>query len=584
MNHIELYKQGKINSFFLLKLASRLNILPKQLHNQVIEDAVKMSSCGVDCEKSLNQYIYLNSTINKFAYPVSEITDSYQNSYDVNKWMKSIKNVYDQINNGLTYKQAFDQVTQNWEPVESLHFRHWLMFYEENAHQKYKTASMINKKSQLIGNYYSPNPGVTIPLEQLKAKLPGPPVNNIEDEDLIKKIDLQKKIKSIIGRLTAAERLATTDPEVQRSLNKSFANGFEKWLEDLQSLKRKVQIAPLKAINAFEEITRFNKLAVDEFISDLIFREGLKLKKQNKLLESNFMFKLAQAATPPPPPPPPTPPASPAPSAPIPGGEQPSTPTNQGNFVEDLVKELNFDVDDDEYDSNEVIDKEIDSDIHVLAQAAPPLPAAPTAQPVRPTLQTDPQAAIEVSEEDNIQQPSEELKQNINKQDDLMEQALSNIGIKDVVLRLENLANIFRNREISRQLAIVDLMMDKLGIAAYFPSLGEANSKSLESNQYALTRIEDILSKLRGSIEEGKELDLHGPQDKLETVPEINPEQLKNNISNKIEEEKIRKEKNKEQSQNLVGTNPAPTELAAANPVEPVNPNPGPLPPPLPKV
>lgn len=577
MKHIELYKQGQINSFFLLKLASRLNILPTELHTQVIEDAIKMSSCGVDSEKSLNQYIHLNSTINKIAYPITEISENYEKSYDVNKWMKAIKNVYDKLNLGETYKQAFDQVTYNWEPVESLHFKHWLMFYEENAHNKYKTANMINKKAQLVGNYYSPNPGVTIPLDQLKAKLPGPDINLPENQEKIKKEELDRKIKSIIGRLTAAERLATTDPEVQRTLNKSFANGFEEWLENLQSLKRKVQIAPLKAIRAFEEITRFNKTAVDEFISDLIFREGLRFRKQNRILESTVMFKLAQTA----------PPQQPAP---MPSQNSNQTSPDDSDFIEDLIKELNFDADDDDYDFNEVIDKEIKTNLRVLAQAAPPMPTAtvtpspvPNPAPPNEAKAVDPQAAIEVSEE-SIQEPTEELKENINKQDDLMEQALSNIGIKDVVLRLENLANIFRNREISRQLAIVDLMMDKLGIAAYFPSLGEANSKSLESNQYALTRIEDILSKLRGSIEEGKELDLHGQQDKLENVPDINPNQLKNNISNKINEEKIRKEKNKEQSLNPVQQNPTPTELAQANPEEPMNTNPGPLPPPVPKV
>ena len=83
--------------------------------------------------------------------------------------------------------------------------------------------------------------------------------------------------------------------------------------------------------------------------------------------------------------------------------------------------------------------------------------------------------------------------------DSLIEKALANVTVKDIISKLEELAGIFKNREISRQLAVIDLMMDAVGIAAFFPNLAEATNKSLESNQYTLTRVEDILAKLRGS-------------------------------------------------------------------------------------
>ena len=70
----------------------------------------------------------------------------------------------------------------------------------------------------------------------------------------------------------------------------------------------------------------------------------------------------------------------------------------------------------------------------------------------------------------------------------------------DIVNKLEDLTNLFKNREIPRQLAIVDLMLDRVGLSSVFSELSEASGKSIEANNYILSRIENILSKLRGSV------------------------------------------------------------------------------------
>jgi hypothetical protein len=51
-----------------------------------------------------------------------------------------------------------------------------------------------------------------------------------------------------------------------------------------------------------------------------------------------------------------------------------------------------------------------------------------------------------------------------------------------------------------RQLGIVDMMLDSLGLASLFPSLSEAQNKALEANNYISTRVDDILAKLRGAM------------------------------------------------------------------------------------
>ena len=129
--------------------------------------------------------------------------------------------------------------------------------------------------------------------------------------------------------------------------------------------------------------------------------------------------------------------------------------------------------------------------------------------------------------------------------DHMIDAAFSNIKISDIVLKLEDLAKIFKTREIPRQLAIVDMMLDSKGLAAYFPSLSEATNKALESNNYIATRIDDILAKLHGSIET-KDIDLHGDNTPKLNSPEFNT--LTQNLKIQEEKDKNRKKIRKDQS------------------------------------
>ena len=99
--------------------------------------------------------------------------------------------------------------------------------------------------------------------------------------------------------------------------------------------------------------------------------------------------------------------------------------------------------------------------------------------------------------------------------DNAIDAALKNIKLPDVIAKLEELVQFYRNRQISRELLIVDLMLEALNISAFFPSMAEAAKSSLDSNQYVLTRLEDVLAKLRGAAaaEDGS---MESIKDKLE--------------------------------------------------------------------
>jgi hypothetical protein len=178
------------------------------------------------------------------------------------------------------------------------------------------------------------------------------------------------------------------------------------------------------------------------------------------------------------------------------------------------ILEQEIDVDDD----NHMTVALFDPDMVVVAQTTLPraedLPTPEATEPVpkQQNLEVDSPAAVP---QDNMPagnadavnmtteqaQAGPDVDQAKNDFDALIDSAFANLSVSDVVAKLESVNKIFRNREISRQLAIVDVMLDRLGLASYFPTLAEATNKQLEANQYCLTRIEDILSKLRGSIQ-----------------------------------------------------------------------------------
>jgi hypothetical protein len=125
-----------------------------------------------------------------------------------------------------------------------------------------------------------------------------------------------------------------------------------------------------------------------------------------------------------------------------------------------------------------------------------------------------------------------------DKTDDIIEAALKGVTVDDVISRLEMLVSIYNQREISRQLAILDIMMDKIGIASFFPSLGEAMSKALEANQYIGNRLAEIMAKVKGSV------NMPGASQWIEVQQQNTPESA--NIRGKLEEQQMKENRLKE--------------------------------------
>lgn len=489
---------------------------------------------------------------------------------DTNKWVQAARQLYFQIHKGANRQETLQHLTASWDPVEKLDFANWLKYYEEGVPNKYKQAQLAYWGDQNNLGYYLPMP------QESKPEMPTtkPNLETMRDADahpdLVqeeKRRVIEKQRNKIIGRLDSAEKLLRS-PEGQMFAAQEYAD----LIEGIYQLKKKIHLV--------------NKISTSvRLYQDMIVREANVLNGRGYRGASEFLIKIAQEV----------PSAAEADNPAAIGGGQAGSPVGQslldtteagpvpgqsigqapfGNPVpanisvdvsqsgtppevapsatpladvppaaaplsegmKEFLNNLNTSKSKDEMDSLEVDEDLSATDFVAEAQAVAPagLPA---------------ESVMEVAEE-----PAPVPEVSAGKDfDQMFDQSLGNITITDVVSKLEEVAKIFRNREIARQLSMVDLMLDKLGLASLFPTLGEVVQKNLEGNNYALTRLEDILSRLRGTLTT-KDIDLQGGG--AAVAPEVDG--AKRQLQGDEEKEKARKQMRKElENQKLEAPKPA---------------------------
>lgn len=465
------------------------------------------------------------------AYPNYDQYMHVPGQHNTQKWLQAIKEVYWKEKNGVNRANAIRQVTSGWHLMETYDFLNWLRFYEEGAQLKYKRAQLW---------YENGAPGYFLHVKQDSPKSPEPAVmdqdidnarDSIGSEMSLseKKHIIEKQRQKIIGRLDSAEKLLRT-----RDGQLFAGKELESLMEAIYSLKKKVQL-----VNKLSTSTRLYE--------DMIVRESNILNRKGFIKAANLLYSLAEdkAPLPTPPAPPqqgsgsagglpsvgPGMPQNPPESAP---NDNSPVPEGLAGFLDNLdtakvtTKEDKHDIDD---------DLEVDDELLVTeAQEAPP------AKPLTPEEPPATENPLEVKENE-LGDPAKTDKPSPEAQDfdRIIDSAFANLKVEDVIAKLEDLAKIFKTREIPRQLAIVDMMLDSLGLAAFFPSLSEATNKALESNNYISTRVEDILSKLRGSTKTN-DIDLRGNTPEKPEVAAI-----KNKLQSDSDKEKARKEMRKQQ-------------------------------------
>jgi hypothetical protein len=510
----------------------------------------------------------------KDAYPNFDQYMHIPGQHDTQKWLQAISDIYRKERNGENRVIAIRQVTSGWNVMETHDFLNWVKFHESGDHMKYKFAQLWYENPAL--------PGYALPVKKDPEPTPqprsdGPAIDFAAQratEDAERRDRIEKQRSKIIGRLDSAEKLL-------RSPDGHMFSGreFETLLEAIYQLKKRIQM-----VNKISTSTRLYE--------DMIVREANVLRKNGFNKAASLLWSVAQtpgqsgeqaegspdgsadlSAAPPPDPSgagnPGPPSGGAATPAQPPGGSgmpqsEPNNPPAPKGITEFLANLDESQVSGEEdrmgaEDELEVLDTD-DALFVTEAQVAPeapapePLTTAPAPAPLKPSPVAAPDAPaapeggdeppLEVSEEDlpppgGDKSTSEPSASNFNAK---MDAVLKGVTISDVVAELEDLSKIFKTREIPRRLGRVDMMFDALGIATYFPSLSEATNKSLEANNYIATRVDDILSKLRGALAT-KDVDLKGEDD----VDRPDMAGVKQNLQQSEDKEKERKKMRKEQ-------------------------------------
>jgi len=541
----------------------------------------------------------------KKAYPNYDQYMNIPSQHDMKKWMETVQNIYKMEHSGHSRVASIRQATSGWKVTETFDFLNWLRFYEQGAHLKYKMAqlwyengapgyflhvkpdpvkepepqvtgkdidfareeSSINaEKRQVIEKQRNKIIGRLDSAEKLLRSPDGQTFAGPELDALMEAIYQLKRKIQMVNKLSTSTRLY--EDMIVREANILQRQGFVKAAELLHSTAQANNPPPagtgaLGGINILpppvspdSPSAPLNPGAPGGLPSmgpgmpqNAPAGTGAPEVGPNESSPTNLKGVSKG--------PEPTAGAGPASMAP----DQSSPDGIQGFLANmDTSKMTTQDdkavADDDELEVHDAAPLEVQDEDHLMVTEGQAVaggidePITTTPAPVRPDPIVPPvmdepatETPLEVTEDDVAQPPASEQGEapSASDFDAKVDAVFSNITVADVVAKLEDIAKIYKTREVPRQLGVVDMMLDSLGLASYFPALSEAINKSLESNNYISTRLDEILSRLRGAISSGKDIDLRGGgAEKPEVVG------IKKNLTDADEKEKRRKQQRKE--------------------------------------
>jgi len=557
-DEITLRKLHHISQLVPVFVRRATNIHSPKLYAKVIEYVFKNKDDIDNVDKlkgMILEALEEQNNIVKKSYPLGDQDVEPIISYDVGKWIKAKNNIDIKtrlFKNTISANMIQKEVTKGWSDMEINKFNDWVRFYEQGGHLVYK---MADARALFTNNN-------TFPLQHV----PGMNKNEFENSavDLMhehaekrkQEREILQKIKgSLVSRISSAKKILAS--ELGQTL---VGNEYEKLLKTLMQVEETLLT-----------------LKTPKLMADVLARAECTLKKDG-YAHAAFMFnKIAQDTS-------------------LDGGSPDGG--NKDDLKKAIIETLNdSSAWDEKYKlpSNDEFKKEIEKEkseaesdeTNPINTDTPPtdLNAPPPPPPVTANYKWALYKTAELDRLENMvniigetiksvksirklaQQIPIGSTSNATKffTEDSLDKAFANIKLSDVIKRMQALVRVFKNREIARQLSIIDLMLDKLGIAGLFPQLAEATKSSLESNQYSGTRVEEILSKLMSMADEGGNVN---PQ----LGQSIKPSLIDNEMQEALQQPDIitpQKVNNQPSLNPMVSSPPQPTAL----PKPPLTPN-----------
>lgn len=521
------------------------------------ETGIRYTDFNIEPEQDLLKGLNRSDIVDKTAYPNIDPYMYMPDQHNMEKWIQAVKEIYHKEKNGSDRIISIKQSTSGWNITETYDFLNWLRYYEGNSHLKYKFAQLW---------YENGSPGYFLhvkkdPKNDTSSSIDGKDIDMIRDTIadempvIEKKRIIEKQRNKIVGRLDSAEKLLRTQ-EGQIFAGKEF----ESLLEIIYQLKKKIQMV--------------NKISTStKLYEDMIIREANVMNKKGFTKAANLLFSISQAnnslpfginnsdkigapIVPTSPSPPqqgsgtvgglpsvgPGMPQNPPESAP---NDEAPNPKGINEFLENLDPGKKYEhLSDDILEVIDTLDVN-DAENEILVTEAQEItpPITPSIQ--SKTIQTKKpiERTLDIKNDLEKKIDKKEVSSQTSDFDRIIDSVFADVTVNDIVNKLKDISKIYKTREIPRQLSIVDMMLDSKGLASYFPALSEAINKALESNNYIVTRLDDILAKLEGGIE-GKYIDLKGENQ----IPSPEMDTLKQKLQNHDEKEKAKKKLRQQQA------------------------------------
>lgn len=533
----------------------------------------------------------------KAAYPNYSDGIAIPGQHNMDKWVQTLKDIYYKNNQGMSWKAATEESTRGWNEPEIYDFNNWVSFYQSKNHLKYsKAQSWYVPPDEANADDIGPG---EMPLPYAGYFIPGAIVSQ-EKETTNHVSDINDARSSTIDDVSAAEKAKQIAAHKKKLISR--LDSVEKLLRSEEGflLTEKEYDSLMEAVYSLKKKVSSlrKKSSINSFCQDLIIRQANMLVNDGFFKAASLLYVVAEEAAPntsttPAPPGSPTtaatgqtdspqnevagvqPPApiiegTPTPpnnTTKLPGADtsepvlppaanvkpKPEKPTGAAAVAEAIGGGFKADdgATDDANESDDLIiyDENNDDDLddylmvteaqaigdgaeptEITSPAVTPASTTPAATPAEAAsvnnMAKSPKAEIEVTDSDVFEKEFHNV--------------LSKVKIEDVVKKIEEVSKIFKTREIPRQLSLIDMMLDKLGLVSFFPSLSEATNKALESNNYILTRVEGILTQLSGAVKT-KDVDLTH-----ETAPSPEAEGVRKSLEEQEKLDKERKEMRKE--------------------------------------
>lgn len=394
--------------------------------------------------------------------------------HNIKYWVDVFKYIWDMVSKGEDINDVKNRVMEDWSPMDKEQFNAWMRYYSQKEHEKY--ASIFDtdlENSQLI---QTNRQNQQLEIQKNKEKT---------QEDLK---------KTLIGRLNSAERLLYQFVNVWPS---DIFNRLYRGLSDLKGeimlmrtsatlTDRIVRLANVWEKEGFVEgAQELKKIAEPDLASQI--SDALSGKSESKEVD-----------------------VSAAPEGvdePLPDMEQiPDIQQNEKFNIEELPK------------IEDLSKQEDKKDINIGEQEKFDIEDLPKEEPLKEEPPKDEPKELNVKEKFNVSES---------------DNPFVGSSVEDVLNILEPLSQSLRERDFSLKLSKADMMLDSMNMASHFPEIGEISQKALEFNIYANSRLEKVISKLKGGIKENEED--KGKSDGK--IPNIEMEELKSPKG--AEEEKI---------------------------------------------